>query len=192
MRVTGMWDRLAGGGYVSDAYVRRGATPPACAAVNAVAAPATTWVHPLPGFPAGNSFRTPKQPYHIGVDLMAFNGTPIRAASAGRVAEVVCNIEMGQSCDRPGSPSIRGCGWYVKLEHADRVSTLYCHLVRKPDLTVGQQISAGQVIGNVGSSGNSSYPHLHFEVHIDSPPTGPHNAVNPITFMRTRGVALDR
>jgi murein DD-endopeptidase MepM/ murein hydrolase activator NlpD len=198
VRTTYMWDRLPNGTYVSDAYVYRTVTPPVCAgsgpAPPAVAASVNTgkWVHPLPGFPAGHSFRTPQNPNHIGVDIMSFTGTPIRAASAGRVLEVVCNIQAGGSCDRTGSPAMRGCGWYVKILHAGHIATIYCHMVRKGIVTPGQQVQAGQVIGYVGSSGNSSAPHLHFEVHVNAPPTGPQNAIDPIPFMRAHGVLLDR
>jgi murein DD-endopeptidase MepM/ murein hydrolase activator NlpD len=193
IRLTDLWDKLADGTYVSDAYVRRAATPPACgtppATANAAVAP-PAWTHPLPGFKAGNGFRAGGRTHHIGVDFMSFAGTPIRAASAGRVVEVVCNIPAGFSCDRPGSPSIRGCGWYVKLAHPGRLSTIYCHMLRKPPVEPGQDVAIGQIIGHVGSSGNSSFPHLHYEVHVDAPPTGPWNAVNPLPFMASRGVKL--
>jgi murein DD-endopeptidase MepM/ murein hydrolase activator NlpD len=195
-RVTPMWDRLPEGTYVSDAYVRRTATPPPCTAatqpVAAAAAPAAggTWTNPLPGFRARPGFRTANNPNHIGVDLMSFTGTPIHAASAGTVLEVVCNIEAGHSCDQTGSASIGGCGWYVKLQHEGGISTLYCHMVRKALVQPGQKVKAGQVIGYVGSSGNSSAPHLHYEVHINAPPTSPQNAIDPIVFMRTHGAEI--
>jgi len=198
VRTTNMWDRLPNGTYVSDAYVSRTATPPLCTgsgpAPAPVAAAANTakWVHPLPGFPAGHSFRTPQNPNHIGVDIMSFTGTPIRAASAGRVLEVVCNIQAGGSCDVTGSAAMRGCGWYVKILHPGGIATIYCHMVRKGIVKPGQPVRAGQVIGYVGSSGNSSAPHLHFEVHVNAPPTGPQNAIDPIPFMRAHGVQLDR
>jgi murein DD-endopeptidase MepM/ murein hydrolase activator NlpD len=194
-RVTAMWNRLPEGTYVSDAYVRRAATPPVCSAANTpVAAPvapaAGTWTNPLPGFRARPGFRTANNPNHIGVDIMSFTGTPIHAASAGTVTEVVCNIEAGHSCDRTGSAAIGGCGWYVKIQHPGGIATLYCHLVRKALVQPGQKVKTGQVIGYVGSSGNSSAPHLHFEVHINAPPTGPQNAIDPIPFMRTHGAPI--
>lgn len=203
IRTSELWDRLADGTYVSDAYVRRGSTPPACAAAptapaaGATPAAATTstvggWVNPTPGFPAERSFRTKSMPNHLGVNMMAFTGTPIHAAAAGTVLEVVCNIEPGYSCDKSGSAAIRGCGWYVKIGHADHVATIYCHMARRGSVTVGQHVNAGQVIGYVGSSGNSSAPHLHFEVHTAAPPTGPWNAVDPIPFMRERGAPIGR
>ncbi|MET7425873.1 peptidoglycan DD-metalloendopeptidase family protein [Dactylosporangium sp. NPDC005555] len=195
-RTTAMWNRLPEGTYVSDAYVRRAATPPPCTAVNqpvaAPAAPATggEWTSPLPGFRARPGFRTANNPNHIGADIMSFTGTPIHAASAGTVTEVVCNIEAGHSCDQTGSPSIGGCGWYVKVQHSGGIATLYCHMVRKAIVQPGQKVKAGQVIGYVGSSGNSSAPHLHFEVHINAPPTGPQNAIDPIPFMRTHNASI--
>ncbi|MET7396223.1 peptidoglycan DD-metalloendopeptidase family protein [Dactylosporangium sp. NPDC005572] len=203
VRTTPMWNRLPSGAYVSDAYVRRGATPPPCAAAPPAAAPVAAapaaappaatgrWVSPLPGFTARPGFRTPSNPKHLGVDIMSFTGTPIRAASAGTVVAVVCNIEAGYSCDRPGGASVGGCGWYVKLQHAGRVATLYCHMVRRPIVRPGQKVAAGQIIGYVGSSGNSSAPHLHFEVHLNAPPTGPYNAVDPLPFMRAHGAPID-
>jgi murein DD-endopeptidase MepM/ murein hydrolase activator NlpD len=196
VRATDMWNRLSNGAYVSDAYVRRTATPPACTAAAPASATATapaptgTWVSPLPGFSARPGFRTPANPTHIGVDIMSFVGTPIHAASAGTVVEVVCNIEAGHSCDQTGSAAVGGCGWYVKLQHAGGISTLYCHMIRRGVVRPGQQVAAGQVIGYVGSSGNSSAPHLHYEVHVNSPPTGPQNAVDPLPFMRARGASI--
>ncbi|WP_432836519.1 peptidoglycan DD-metalloendopeptidase family protein [Dactylosporangium sp. CA-092794] len=194
VRTTDLWDRLTDGTYVSDAYVRRTAEPPACPgsapAPHAPAAESAQWVSPLPGFTARPGFRTPTNPNHLGVDIMSFVGTPIRAASAGTVVEVVCNIEAGHSCDQPGSASIGGCGWYVKLQHAGGISTLYCHMVRRGAVRPGQRVAAGQVIGYVGSSGNSSAPHLHFEVHVNTPPTSPANAVDPLPFMRAHGAPI--
>jgi murein DD-endopeptidase MepM/ murein hydrolase activator NlpD len=195
-RITPMWDRLPEGTYVSDAYVRRTATPPPCTAatqpIAAAAAPATggAWTSPLPGFSARPGFRTAANPNHIGVDIMSFTGTPIHAASAGTVVEVVCNIEAGHSCDQTGSASVGGCGWYVKLQHEGGISTLYCHMVRKALVQPGQKVKAGQILGYVGSSGNSSAPHLHYEVHINAPPTGPQNAVDPLPFMRAHGAPI--
>jgi uncharacterized protein YraI len=198
MRTSDQWDRLDSGAYVADAYVNRAATPPACAATPAPApapavAPGTEagrWTSPLPGFSARPGFRTPTNPNHVGVDIMSFVGTPIRAAAAGTVVEVVCNIEAGHSCDQTGSASVGGCGWYVKLQHAGGVSTLYCHMIHRGVVQPGQHVAAGQVIGYVGSSGNSSAPHLHFEVHVNTPPTAPGNAIDPLPFMRAHGAPI--
>lgn len=66
-----------------------------------------------------------------------------------------------------------------------RITTLYVHMY--PDgvyATVGQQVSAGDVIGAVGSNGNSTGPHLHFEVWVDDTP------VDPYDYLTAAGVAL--
>jgi murein DD-endopeptidase MepM/ murein hydrolase activator NlpD len=150
------------------------------------------WVAPVQA-PIVSGFRTSDRPDHDGVDLAAARGTPIRAASAGVVVTVTCNASTsdGQpfSCDRDGSLSIAGCGWYVEILHADRIVTRYCHQLRAPLVRVGQNVVAGQVIGVVGTSGNSSGPHLHFEVHSDYP-SNSENAENPVAFMSAHGVNL--
>jgi len=194
VRVTNVWDRLADGRYVSDAYVRHAARVPACAvaAPLPVAAPPPgvvgTWVVPVPGKP-GQGFRPPSHPNHLGVDVMEPRNTPIRAASGGVVLAVVCNTS-GTTCDVDGAPSVRGCGWYVEVQHPGSVITRYCHLVRQPSVVVGQPVVTGQVLGFVGTSGNSSAPHLHFEVHSGPAPAGPENAVDPVAFMRSVGAPL--
>ncbi|MBD0322858.1 MAG: M23 family metallopeptidase, partial [Aldersonia sp.] len=134
-------------------------------------------------------FRTVTRPSHDGVDLGAARFTPIRAASAGKVIRVVCNVSKG-SCDVDGNRTLSGCGWYAEIQHAGSIVTRYCHMVRRPAVSVGQSVAEGQVIGYVGTSGSSSGPHLHFEVHTNAPPAMHSNAVNPIWFMRARGVAL--
>lgn len=189
-RNTDLWDRLPNGTYIHDGYVTRSGSLPMCAA--APKAPHIEWTHPLPGFPAQGGFRTPQRPTHRGVDLMSFRGTPIRAAAEGTIAEVVCNIQPGGSCDVDGSPQSRGCGWYVKVAHPGKVATLYCHMMAKPPVTKGQKVKAGQVIGYVGSSGRSSFPHLHYEVHVNAPPTSDATAVDPIAFMQSVGAPMPR
>jgi murein DD-endopeptidase MepM/ murein hydrolase activator NlpD len=59
----------------------------------------------------------------------------------------------------------------------------------RPHVKVGDRVAAGQVIGVVGTTGNSSGPHLHFEVHLDGDRTS-RGAVNPEIFMASRGAAL--
>ncbi|WP_426502856.1 peptidoglycan DD-metalloendopeptidase family protein [Dactylosporangium sp. McL0621] len=147
--------------------------------------PPCQWVTPVDA-PIVSGFRTTQRPEHQGVDIGAARGTPIRAASAGVVTVVRCNITpASHGCDRDGSPATPGCGWYVQIRHDHDILTRYCHMLRQPDVVIGQHVLAGQILGYVGSSGHSSGPHLHFEVHINNDTT--HNgAIDPISFMATR------
>jgi len=152
-------------------------------------APATGWIRPVDA-PVWGGFRTKERPDHLGVDIGASRGTPIRAAASGTVVRVRCNVvPESHGCDQDGSPYIGGCGWYVDLRHAGDIYTRYCHMLHQPPVTVGQTVAAGDVIGTVGSSGNSSAPHLHFEVRIGSE-DNTSAAVDPVAFMADQGVPL--
>ncbi len=151
---------------------------------------ASGWTAPIPGG-VGSGFRTADRPGHNGVDIAAGKETPIRAAATGRVLVSRCDPdENGQlTCDVDGSPSKAGCGWFVDILHAGNVITRYCHMISKPEVRRNDLVQAGQLIGQVGSSGNSSGPHLHFEVHLGGDRSG-QGAIDPVPFMRDRGAPL--
>ena len=94
---------------------------------------------------------------HAGIDIGAPNGTPIRAAKAGTV------IFAG---------SQGGYGQAVVIDHGGGLTTLYAHQSRLGS-QAGQDVDAGEVIGYVGSTGNSTGNHLHFETRVDGSPQNP-------------------
>ncbi|MEU6246131.1 M23 family metallopeptidase [Glycomyces sp. NPDC047010] len=151
------------------------------------------WIHPVEGFGVNSGWRTSERPQHNGVDLGAPRGTAILAASAGEVVTVVCNAHNGAgrqlSCDVDGSPIIMGCGWYVEIAHAGGVLTRYCHMGSRPSVSVGDRVAAGDLLGYVGSSGRSSGPHLHLEVHRSHQPSFD-TAISPVDFFAGKSVEL--
>jgi len=154
----------------------------------AAAVPTGEWVVPLPEgsyqFTSGFGQRWGR--LHAGIDLAAPTGTPIYAASAGTVLDAGCTSPR---CDIPGSLEMPGCGWRVNINHGGGVVTRYCHAVAL-NVTAGQQVVAGQVIGWVGSTGQSSGPHLHFEVHQGAPPATNNTATDPVPFLQALGIQL--
>jgi murein DD-endopeptidase MepM/ murein hydrolase activator NlpD len=151
---------------------------------------ASGWTAPIPGG-VGSGFRTASRPSHNGVDIGAPKHTLIRVAATGRVLVARCDPDnRGRlSCDADGWPGKGGCGWFVDVLHSGGYITRYCHMIVKPRVVPGQLVKAGEVIGEVGSSGNSSGPHLHFEVHLDGDRSS-RGAIDPARFMRERGAPL--
>lgn len=98
---------------------------------------------------------------HEGIDLIAGQGTPVLASCDGVVSLV--------------KRSKKGLGNVVEITHANGYMTRYAHLA---DITVreGEKVQAGRRIANVGITGNSFAPHLHYEVHRDS------LLLNPVNF----------
>ncbi|GGK11905.1 hypothetical protein GCM10010124_00670 [Pilimelia terevasa] len=160
----------------------------ACAKTGQVAA--SGWTLPArAGVVSG--FRTAQRPGHHGIDLGARRYAPVRAAAGGVVTHLECDNDARRAywCDQDGSPGTPGCGWYLEITHADKVVTRYCHLLRRPAVHVGQTVAAGHLLGQVGTSGNSSGPHLHFEVHLQGDRSR-FGAVDPVEFLRHRGVTM--
>jgi murein DD-endopeptidase MepM/ murein hydrolase activator NlpD len=153
---------------------------------------ASGWTSPVLG-EIVSGFRTAARPTHHGVDIGAPRGAEIYAASGGRVTQMRCDARGPDGspwgCGRDGSPSVRGCGWYVDILHAGAIMTRYCHMGSQPRVSVGQTVTAGQVLGQIGSTGNSSGPHLHFEVHRDGDRSSA-GAIEPARFMQEMGAPL--
>ncbi|MFD4628358.1 transglycosylase family protein [Streptomyces sp. NPDC058284] len=137
--------------------------------------------HATPGAvaPVGASPSTPyraaggswSKGYHTGVDFPVSTGTSVKSVAAGRVV----------SAGWGGS-----YGYQVVIRHADGKYSQYGHLSAL-SVRAGQQVGAGQRIARSGSTGNSTGPHLHFEVR-----TGPGfgSDVDPLAYLRARGVRI--
>lgn len=98
---------------------------------------------------------------HLAVDFSAPMGTPIYAASDGRI-----------TIRQYGN----GAGNYVKIRHNGVYETVYMHLSKFGKYNVGDYVAQGDIIGYVGSTGWSTGPHLHYEVHENG------RKINPLTF----------
>ncbi len=104
------------------------------------------YINPVPGYRKSQGIHD-----HNAVDLAIPAGTPIHAAASGRVT-LARNGYNG------------GFGNVVIISHSNGTETLYAHM-SKLGTSTGAEVSQGEVIGYVGSTGHSTGPHLHFEVH---------------------------
>jgi len=95
---------------------------------------------------------------HTGLDFAAPEGTPVRAVAKGTVV----------FAGRAGA-----YGNLVKVDHGNGVMTMYAHLRSLPSDSVGASVIPGQMIGEVGSTGNTTGPHVHLEVRVDGQPQDP-------------------
>jgi len=102
--------------------------------------------------------------FHTGVDLAVPLGTPVFAAADGVVALARPMTDAGGA--------LIGYGNYIVLQHDVGLKTLYGHLLAI-GVKEGDVVKRGQLIGLVGSTGNSTGPHTHFEVRIDNSPIDP-------------------
>jgi len=107
-------------------------------------------------------FNSNRRQFHTGIDIRGSTGTPIRAAMAGRVSQVGYDRVMGN---------------YVVISHHSGYRTLYGHMSVIRTRT-GAFVSQGERIGDVGNTGLSTEPHLHFTVYKDGV------TVNPRALMR--------
>lgn len=105
--------------------------------------------------------------YHGAVDFGVSVGTPVYAAADG----IVVTSTWG------GSDSY---GYYIKIKHYNGLYTLYAH-ASSLVVSVGQEVKQGQLIMYSGNTGNSTGPHLHFEVRVS--PGGYSNRVNPLNYL---------
>ena len=124
------------------------------------------FTHPCPGMSYQSSYfeevrqgigdTTP----HKGNDYAAPRGTPIYAAAAGTV------IIAGYSSS---------AGYWVVIDHGNGLVTKYMHMFERPYVSAKQKVVKGQHIGGVGSTGQSTGNHLHFQVELNGKPVNPSN-----------------
>ncbi|MFC8291437.1 peptidoglycan DD-metalloendopeptidase family protein [Streptomyces sp. NPDC057242] len=132
------------------------------------------WVAPVTG-----GFSTPYRAsgsmwssgYHTGVDFIASSGTTVRAVGAGTVVSAGWSGSYGNE---------------VVIKHADGNYSQYAHL-SSLSVSAGQSVDGGQQIGLSGSTGNSTGPHLHFEIRT-TPSYG--SDVDPLAYLRQHGVSV--
>lgn len=112
------------------------------------------WCHPpIKGkFHVSSNFGNRRNPFgkktierHNGLDISAKSGTPIYAMLPGEVVNIGYDSRSGN---------------FIKLRHGN-FTISYCHLIRKPNITVGSRVFPGQKVAHVGSTGRSTGPHLH-------------------------------
>ncbi|MFF3741982.1 M23 family metallopeptidase [Streptomyces sp. NPDC002566] len=162
------------------------AAQPAAAKPAAVAKPAAaaakkgaSWVDPVAKYRLSASFAQAGGMWahkHSGQDFAVPTGTKVMAAHGGIVVKAGGN----------GAGDGPAYGNAVVIKHANGVYSQYAHLSRV-DVNVGQVVKTGQRIALSGNTGNSSGPHLHFEIRT-TPNYG--SAIDPVKFLRAKGVTV--
>ena len=125
--------------------------------------------------------------YSIGLRPSHTASGPLATAGLGNAtggATLACG---GDAAGAAGT--VKSAGWEggygraVRIVHGDGTVTVYAHMSRLL-VSDGERVSAGQQVGKEGNTGQSTGPHLHFEVRINGTP------VNPLTWLRKRGVDI--
>ncbi|MEU1374891.1 peptidoglycan DD-metalloendopeptidase family protein [Streptomyces triculaminicus] len=137
------------------------------------------WVAPVAGYQIGQPFGKAGSMWahkHSGQDLVVGTGTSVMAVHGGTVVKAGPN----------GGGDGPAYGNAIVIKHDDNTYSQYAHL-SQVKVSVGQTVTTGQVIGLSGSTGNSSGPHLHFEIRT-TPNYG--SGIEPVGFMKAHGENL--
>ncbi|MFF2198734.1 M23 family metallopeptidase [Streptomyces sp. NPDC058157] len=156
-------------------------TPTVVSAVQAQAAAvkAGLWEKPVASYTLSATFGKGGSMWahkHSGQDFAVPVGTPVHAASAGTVVKAGPN----------GGGDGPAYGNAIVIKHADNTYSQYAHL-SKILVQVGQKVTLDQKIALSGNTGNSSGPHLHFEIRT-TPNYG--SAIDPVAFLRKAGITV--
>ncbi|MGW7098480.1 M23 family metallopeptidase [Streptomyces sp. NPDC054838] len=148
-------------------------------AAGTAAKPVVTWNKPVAHYTLSATFAQAGGLWahkHSGQDFACPIGTPVHAASAGVVVKAGPN----------GGGDGPAYGNAIVIRHANNTYSQYAHLSRI-QVKIGQKVAMGAQIGLSGNTGNSTGPHLHFEIRT-TPNYG--SAVNPVAFLRKVGITV--
>ncbi|MEU2518355.1 M23 family metallopeptidase [Streptomyces pseudogriseolus] len=140
---------------------------------------AASWIDPVKSYKLSASFAQNGGMWahkHSGQDYAVPTGTPVMAAHGGTVVKAGGN----------GAGDGPAYGNAIVIKHGNKTYSQYAHL-SSVKVKVGQVVKTGQKIALSGNTGNSSGPHLHFEIRT-TPNYG--SAVNPVTFLKSKGVTV--
>ncbi|KMS68086.1 peptidase M23 [Streptomyces viridochromogenes] len=174
----GIEDKLEGARWQlqgqADASVAAGSCPGAVRLDQKETGLTRAWVTPVESYELSAAFGSGGLRWanrHTGQDFAVPIGTPVRAVGDGRVVKVTCGGAFGME---------------IVVGHAGGYYTQYAHLASVA-VDQGERVETGQWIGQSGTTGNSTGPHLHFEVRI-TPEMG--TAVDPVPWLTERGATV--
>ncbi|MDR6976659.1 murein DD-endopeptidase MepM/ murein hydrolase activator NlpD [Streptomyces sp. 3330] len=168
-----------GASVVLGSGVASAAAPAAAPAAAKTAASSASWVDPVKKYTLSAGYAQAGamwQSTHSGQDFAVPSGTKVVAAHGGTVVKAGGN----------GAGDGPAYGNAIVIKHANGVYSQYAHLSRI-HVKVGQIVKTGQKIALSGNTGNSSGPHLHFEIRKTA---NYGSAINPVTFLRGKGVKV--
>ncbi|MCL8017713.1 M23 family metallopeptidase [Streptomyces sp. AS02] len=170
---------LGAGGAVAAELTSATGVSAAVQAQSAAAKQAASWVSPVKKYTKSASYAQAGgmwQSTHSGQDFAVASGTQVVAAHGGTVVKAGGN----------GAGDGPAYGNAVVIKHGNGTYSQYAHLSRI-DVKVGQVVKTGQQIAKSGNTGNSSGPHLHFEIRTTA---NYGSAVDPVAFLRAKGLKI--
>ncbi|MEU9214576.1 M23 family metallopeptidase [Streptomyces sp. NPDC048415] len=163
----------------TQAAVQAKAAAKAVAAKQAAAKQTASWIDPVKKYTLSAAFNQAGsmwQSTHSGQDFAVASGTEVLAAHGGTVVKTGGN----------GAGDGPAYGNAIVIKHGNGTYSQYAHLSRI-DVKVGQVVTTGQHIALSGNTGNSSGPHLHFEIRTTA---NYGSAIDPVAFLRAKGVTV--